>query len=157
MDNHEPEVKDLIFESYMAAIKNSLGAHTWRQYFATVDGQRQEVTRDGQLSSAYFVTSILRMFDLIKEVHLTVAKTERDLVDMGWVQIDEPRPGAVLVYEAQPFGDERHSHIGFCLDGQRAISHSTVERVPVEHNLGQGSDGRPRAITARYWQAKLEA
>ncbi len=140
-------------ESYLAMIQNAVGANTYRTlYLREGDGVR-DILEDGNLSCAYFVSSILMHFKLIESPHATVAGTVRDLEAHGWQKAGAPEPGDVLVWEAQEQGTSgRHTHIGFSLGGEQAVSNSTTERVPQQHHFTYGEkDGAPaRRITAIY-------
>lgn len=151
-----PIVEELIYDSYLAAIHGSIGANTWRKAYAKIDGIKTEITLDGILSCAYFVSSILRMFDLIGSVHMTVEKTEKDMQESGWVKINKPKPGAVIFWEKLMFKEGLHAHNGFYIGGGKAISNSEEVRTPIEHDWQDSSDGRARKIEAIYWHPKFD-
>ncbi len=52
-------------ESYLAMIKNSVGTNMFRNLYATSGGEVQDIVREGELSCAYFVSSILYIFKLV--------------------------------------------------------------------------------------------
>jgi hypothetical protein len=56
-------------------IKNSVGSKLFRNSFFLIDGKKQDVLRNGDLSCAIYVSSILRLMDLIPEIHTTVKGT----------------------------------------------------------------------------------
>jgi len=70
---NKQSVNPIIFDSYMAMIKNSVGTKMFRSFFAYVDGQRVDVMNDGDLSCAYYTSCILTIFNLLKHRHATVA------------------------------------------------------------------------------------
>lgn len=140
-------------ESYLAMIRNAIGANLFRNLYATVDGEKKDILKDGQLSCASFVSSILYLLYLIKTPHTTVAGLERDLVGSGWKKTDAPHPGDILVWEPSLQADEVNAHVGFFIGGDRAISNSWQTRTPTEHHVtfGTNADRSPaRAITTVY-------
>lgn len=150
----EVSVVPLIWETYLSVIKNSVGANLFRNFYALVNGEKRDILRNGELSCAFFVSSILRMFGLIKEVHCTVDGTVKDLKKSGWRKIKKPKNGSILVWEAIKFPDgEVHEHIGFYIGGGRAISNSASMIKPTVHHYTFGeSGGKPtRKITATFW------
>jgi hypothetical protein len=145
-------VTPLIQETYLAVLANSVGCNTFRTLYAEVAGVRQDITRDGELSCAFFVSSILKIFDWVKGVHGTVAGTVRDLEQSGWQVAPEPSPGTILVWEAQvDEAGETHAHIGFYLGDQRAVSNSSKERTPQQHHYTYHDSRKIVAIYA--WSA----
>ena len=151
-------IKLLTFASYLATIKNAAGAKIYRNSYALVDGRRRDLAQNGRLSCGLFVSSVLLHFRLIKEPHLTVNGTIKDLKNSGWKKTRRPKPGCVLVWEA----DEEslgHEHVGFYLGQNKAISNSSRTRTPVIHHWTYGiRNGRPkRRVLAIYWQLKFFA
>lgn len=145
-----PVVIPLVQETYLTAISHSVGVNMFRTLWAEVDGVKQDITRDGELSCAFFVSSVLKIFDCVKSVHGTVAGTVRDLEQSGWQVVAEPVPGAVLVWEPQV--DEKgevHAHIGFYLGDQQAVSNSSKERTPQRHHYTYNSSRKVVAIYVR--------
>lgn len=154
-----PPVQILILDSYLTVIKNSLGANLFRNLFALVDGDRQDILKNGELSCAFFASAILLQFGLIKEGHTVVAGLIKDLENSDWEKIPEPRPGAVLIWEPQEFDGGIHSHCGFYISADQAISNNTTTGVPARHHWTFGQkNGQPiRKITAIYWHLKLNS
>ncbi|MFZ2803851.1 MAG: hypothetical protein WA001_01375 [Patescibacteria group bacterium] len=143
-----PRIVPLLRESYLAAIKNSASSKTFKNFFATVDGKRQDILKDGKLSCAFFVSFVLFHFGLLKKPHTTVEGTVKDMENSGWEKTRMSRPGNVLVWEAENDDDsERHAHIGFDLGNGKAISNSSKKRMPVIHSR---TFGGKRKIVAMY-------
>lgn len=141
-------VQPLRLETYLQVIRNSVGSNLFRNCYALVNGEKRDITRDGDLSCAFFVSSLLTVFKLIKEVHATVEGTVKDLETSGWQQTTTPKPGDVIVWAKQT--DERgedHGHIGFCVSEKEAISNNSQTGTPALHPL----DYRP--IAACYTTA----
>lgn len=140
-------------------IKNSVGCNLFRNFYAKVGKKKVDITQDGVLSCAFFVSSILFLFKLIKKPHTTVNKTVKDLKQSGWKQIRKPKIGSILVWETLKFdGGDIHKHIGFYICNQKAISNSFKKRRPVIHHWTFGiKKGKPnREIEAIFWNDKLK-
>jgi len=149
----KPKIIPLFRENYLAMVEKSVGARMFRNLFAEVSGKKQDITENGILSCAYFVSSILVIFDLIKKIHATVGGTVKDMKKCGWKEIKRPRKGSVLVWEAKDFDGEHHQHIGFFIGDKQAVSNSYRKRVPVIHHWTFKGE---RKIEAIFWHQKLE-
>src|SRR3989338_10938142 len=84
----QPEVQ----KTYFAVVKNSVGAGLFKNFYAKVGGKSKDIMANGELSCAFFVSSICRMFDLTKKVHGTVDNTLKDLEKFGWSRVRKPQP-----------------------------------------------------------------
>ncbi len=143
------KVKLLLYKNYLTLIKNSLGARLWKNVYAQVDGVEKDILENGKLSCAFFVSSILVLCKLIKEVHVTVKGTIKDMENSGWYQIDEFKKGAVLVWEEL----RGHKHLGFYWGNKKAISNSPQKKTPILHHSTFGTINKKpkRKIIAIYW------
>lgn len=158
-----PKVKIILFDSYLQAVKNSIGSNLFRNLFAFVDGQRMDIYKDGGLSCPIFVSSLLYLYKLIFDVHATVDATIKDMEEFGWYKIQDARPGAVLLWEAKETEDSEddvyssHRHLGFYTRDKIAVSNSARTRNPIEHHWTYGEEnGSPeRKVEAIYWHDKL--
>ncbi len=137
--------------NYLAAIKNSVGSKQYRNIFAQVDGVREDLTDNGRLGCALFVSWILKHFDFIKEAHVTVDGTVKDLKEHGWKEVSTPKEGDVLVWEPTLDHDaaEPHQHIGFYLGDGRAVSNSSKLREIIEHDWQYEGTRRCSLILSR--------
>ncbi len=117
-----------------------------------MDGRKQDITKNGKDSCAYFVSTVLLRFDLVKEIHATVAGTIKDLEDFGWFKLKKPKKGAVLVWEKKKIGESESFHIGFYLGNKKAISNSSKKGFPVIHHY---TFGNKRKIIKILWNKKL--
>lgn len=144
-------------ENYLAAIRNSVGTRTFRNLYAKVRGKHVDIMRDGDLSCAFFVSSILIIFGLIRRVHATVSGTVADLEKSGWKKVRASRAGDVLVWETMK--DERgewHSHIGFSLGNGLAVSNGSAPGVPIRHSATFGTrDGKPKRRTVAIYRKTI--
>lgn len=151
-------MKIFLFDSYLSAIQNSVGARSFQALWAAVDGEKRDILRGGELSCASFVSGILLWFGLIKEKHATVAGTLRDMEKSGWKEISEPRVGCILHWEKALINGSWNEHIGFFLGQRTAVSNDYHTRVPIEHHWTYGEvNGKPaRKITRILWHTSLE-
>lgn len=149
------KIKQLKKESYLEFIKNSAGSKSWKNFYVMVNGKKEDVLKNGDLSCAFFATSVLMIFDLIKNVHFTVKGAISDLKKSGWKEIKRPKTGAILIWEKnEEFANE---HIGFYIDEKSAISNYFKKRMPFKHHITYGiKNGQPRRkIIKMFWHKKL--
>lgn len=151
------KVRPLFFDTYIEAIKNSVGTRTYQTFWAEVNGKKTDITDKGRKSCAVFVSNLLLTFGLIQKGHATVAGSIEDMLASGWRNISKPRIGCVLHWEKTRRNGEENEHIGFYIGDKKAISNSAVERVPVEHHWTYGEkNGAPKVrIIGMYWHPKL--
>ena len=126
----------LLLENLVAVARASVGSPLFRNLYARVGRRKVDILKNGDLSCAFFVSAILKIFSLVRGVHATVAGTVRDLKKSGWRKARKPKPGCVIVWRPRTFMDgEAHAHIGFSISRGRAISTSYKKRTPVMHDL----------------------
>lgn len=152
------KVRLILFDSYIATIKNSLGTKMFQTLFADIDGEETNILKNGRLSCAVFVSSVLLMFGLIKERHSVTPSTVRDMQNWGWYEINTPKLGCVVRWEGAKQVDTLTEHIGFYTGDYEAISTDWETGVPHKHHWTYGeNDGKPvRAIIGLYWHPKLD-
>ena len=137
-------MKKLHFETYLQAIKNSCGSSIFRNLYVEDDlGVVSDVLENGNLSCAMYVSSILAMFGKIDGRHGTVAGTILSLPKAGWkeVKLDNLQAGDILIWEKgtlpsssdDPYR-QGHSHIGFFIGEQLAVSNSSENGFPIIHS-----------------------
>jgi hypothetical protein len=137
----------IIFESaknYLALIHNSLGSQLFKNRYAQVAGESQDLVEDGNLSCAFYVSSLCLLQGLISSLHLTVDGTVSDLLNSGWHKLDQAQAqeGDILGWGPSATG---HKHIGFYLGGDQAISNSSSAKVISQHHwLFEGADEQTR-------------
>jgi hypothetical protein len=144
----------MIKDSYLALIQNSAGANFWRNLYFKINGRKQDILQDGELSCAFFASGVLLVLGLIKETHTTINGLLADMEIMGWQEIGKPKLGSVLVWE-EKLG---HRHLGFFMGGKAAISNRSSLHKPGRHHLtfGVKKDGSPkRKIIRILWHEKL--
>ncbi len=151
--NHISKVIPLIFDTYLAVIKNSVGTKLFRNLYSAVNDKKTDITQGGELSCAFYVSSILKMFNFIKKIHATVDSTIKDLKESGWREINQPKIGSVLVWEKIDFGKgDIHKHIGFFIGHHKAISNNYQLKYPIKHHWN--FNGK-RKIEIILWNPKI--
>ena len=141
--NHSQQPVRLYFKSYIQMINNSVGSHLFRNFYLHTDKEGDfDALNNGKVSCAFFVSSILVIFKKLAGIHGTVKITVKDLRDSGWVEVDNPELGDVLVWEATLCSDGLREHIGFCLGNGRAVSTSSKKKTPLEHDMYFGRSNR---------------
>lgn len=154
MTSLKPKIICLGLDSYLAFIKNSVGTKSFRNFYALVDGKKTDILKKGDLSCAFFVSSVLVIFKLIKEVHTTVDSTIKDLQNSGWQKIKRPKVGCVLVWESKADKNgSAHRHVGFYLGQGQAISNNSKLGSPSSHHPTFNGQ---RKIEAIFWPASLK-
>lgn len=151
-------MKLLLKDSYLKAIENSVGSKLFRNLYFDIDDKKTDILKNGVLSCAFFVSWILKNFNLIKEGHAMVNGTIKDLHKSGWKKIKRPKTGAVLVWEEKTFTDGPHKHIGFYIGKNKAVSNSLKTKYPIKHHwtFGSKSDKNYRRIIEIWWSKKLD-
>lgn len=157
MSDKTSKVERMILDSYIALIRNSVGSNMFRNFYAKIEGRKVDIMRDGGLSSALYVSSILTLFKFIEGVHGTIDSTEKDLLKSGWKLVNEPKVGGVLIYEALPYNRDgihkNQRHIAFYIGNNEAISNNADERTPQKHHFS--FRGR-RKIEKIYWNDRFD-
>lgn len=146
------------FDTYLATVKNSVGSKLFRNYFAFVNGKKNDIMDNGDLSCAFFVSALLKINNLLPDIHGTVNGTEIEMKKNNWKKIKNPKIGSVLVWQALKFKNGGHKHIGFYIGKNKAISNSSRGGYPRIHHWTFGTkNGEPkRRIEVIYWNKKLE-
>lgn len=160
-------MKLLFKRNYLTQIENSAKGenHLFRNFFVEKNGEIADSLEDGKNSCAVMVSHILYSFNSlleflgkehwIKFIHLTVASTEKDMLENGWYKIDDLRPGAVLIWEKKDGRNgEPHNHIGFYVGNDEAISNSSKGTgFPWKHHYTYNNT---RKIEKIYWHPDLD-
>lgn len=160
MSKTNPIINPLLRDTYLAVIKNSVGSKMWRHFYAEINGRKTDIMDGGDLSCAFFISSILMFNGLIKKTHVTVHLLLDGMKSYDWRKIKRPKIGSVLVWAAKhdQLGQDR-KHIGFYIGNGKAISNSSRKRMPVIHHWTFGiKNGQPiRTVTDILWHKKLDS
>ena len=160
-------IKLLFKKNYLAQIENSIKGenHLFRNFFVEKNGEIKDSLEDGKNSCAVMVSQILYSFNSlleslgkkhwIKFIHLTVASTEKDMIENGWYEINDLKLGGVLIWEKKDGRDgEPHNHIGFFIGGEEAISNdSKGSGFPHKHHITYNNT---RKIEKILWHPELD-
>jgi len=144
--------KFLLKKTYLQMIENSVGTKMFRSVFV-MDGQEKDVTENGELSCAVFVSSLLKFFDLISLPHATIESTIKDMIENGWKEVEKSQKGDVLLWEKMKIGGSINEHIGFYIGNEKAISNSLKKRTPIVHHY---TYNQKRKIIKIYAQEKIK-
>jgi len=130
-------------ETYLKMIENSIGTKLFNSIIVKFKnpGETKDVCKNGQLSCASFVSSILFLNNYIHSPHATVESTVKDIVKFGWEKISKKnlRPGDVIVWEKINFGNgQANQHIGFVLNKNQAVSTDSKKRKTIKHHITYG-------------------
>jgi len=153
MARKQKKPEHLTYDTYLHAIKSSVGTEMFRHYFIRADGKKIDALRDGDLACAFYVSSLLRIFNLICDTHTFVVKTEADMLKSGWFHVKRPKIGSVIVWGPKQFkkSGETHRHIGFYIGHGVAISNNSKTGKPSKHKY----DFRP--IESSYWHSSFHS
>jgi len=130
-------MEQLLQKSYISMIKNSIWTRMFRNNFFELSWKKIDVLKNWSDSCAYFVSSILKIFDLIENIHATVGGTIKDIIkywreEYKWKEI---QIWAILVWEEKNW----HKHIWFYIWNNKAISNSSSKKEIVKHNWNYNS------------------
>jgi hypothetical protein len=104
----------------------------FKNFWAEIDGEKKDIMENGNVSCAFYVSSLLVIFGLIEKIHGTVEGTKEDLEKSGWKKIDQPEEGCVIIWKSSE--NIGHKHIGFYIGNNQAVSNSSKIGQPVIHN-----------------------
>ena len=154
------KVIPILFDTYIAVIKNSVGSKIFRNSYAKVNGKKIDILKNGELSCAFFVSSVLALFPLFELIkcppHSTVDGTLKDLQQSGWQKIKKPKIGSIIVWGKN---HNSHKHIGFYIGNNKAISTNSFRKgQPVIHHWTYGiKRNKPgRKVEAIFYNKKLK-
>lgn len=131
--------------NYLAMINGSVGTRMFQHlYVKNQAGETEDVMSAGELSCAYYVSSLLCLFGMIDRPHATVATTVQRMIESGsWERVAVSEPGDVVQW---PENDDGHSHIGFVASDTECISNSWRLGYPIEHGFTMEDGRRPVAF-----------
>lgn len=120
-------------DKYISYVKKCIGSDEFKHYFIVKGNKQIDILENGKLSCAKFVSEVLYKFKLIKNIHVNVLSTIRELKNCNWrkININNLEKGDVLVWEKNK---QKHYHIGFYIGDKLAISNSLRFRCPCVHH-----------------------
>jgi len=137
----------LSYQNYLQIIKASQNSKMFQRLYVLENNKKKDILKNGELSCAYYVSSILKIFDLISQPHATIKSAIRDMRQNGWQPTKKLKPGSVLIWQEKKFVDGTiHQHLGFYLGNNKAISNSTEKGLPIIHHFtyGRTKTGQPK-------------
>lgn len=165
---------NLLFKkNYLTQIKNSAKGenHLFRNFYVEKNGEITDSLEDGKNSCAVMVSYILYSFNSLLEfsgkkhwlkfIHMTVVSTEKDMLESGWLEIKELKPGAVVIWEEKTgrWDGLLHRHIGFYIGNDIAVSNdSKGTGFPFRHPIECPStvDLSIRKVKKILWHPELD-
>jgi len=122
-------------ETFLGMIEHSVGSKMFQSSYFSEEGKLTDFCCRGRLSCAFYVSSILKIFDLVKTLHTTVEGLEKDLIRFGWeIKNSIVLPGDIIVWAgAQESGF--HRHIGFYVDGFGYVSNNSKTGRIIRHDF----------------------
>lgn len=147
----DSNLKPLVLKNLLHVVNAAVGIELFKHlYVADIKaGKEFDAMQNGNLSCAFFVSTILTMLKLIDRPHATVDTTLKTMEQAGWRKANTPVVGAVVYWPPSA----KNEHIGFYLGDDTCVSNSSAKGVPVKHSLTM-ADGR--TPTAFYVHDSLE-
>lgn len=144
-------------KNFLLHFQNSIGSQLFRNYFV----EDKDVLENGDLSCAYYVSSILVLHGLIDRPHFTVPGTLYSMEKAGWTQINHLKKGCIVVWGSVHQNGADHKHLGVYIGDQQAISNRSSLGMPGEHPLhysGLDKDGNKKKapVLAYYWHSAFD-
>ena len=126
--------------SYLDDVRNAGKERStkYRHYFVAGSEGIIDVTDNGDLSCAWFVSSVLEKHGLLSRARTTVTSTLQEIEERAeWEKIEEHNsfPGAVILWPRSASG---HYHLGFYLGQSETgqgeyVSNSFMAKAPIIH------------------------
>ena len=135
----------LIKKTFLKLIRNSVGTRMFRNFYLEQYDEIFDATKNGELSCAFYVSSLLAIFHFINNVHGTIENTRKDLEASGWTEVNQPAVGSVIIWEPAK-GQDLNEHIGFYIGRGKAISNNSTKKKIVEHDLTYENTRKIKAI-----------
>ncbi len=146
----DPNIEILRFETFLKAIENSVGTTTFNSLMVKHkdSGTISDILNNGEFSCAFFVSSLLTMFQILDKPNATVKSLEERIQNSAeWEEVDivDTMPGDVVFYAKVKYEDDSsHAHVGFVINTSEAVSTSFADRCVKRHQL------KNRPITSIY-------
>jgi hypothetical protein len=145
------KLKISLLKSYLVFAKASVNSKMFQKLYFRKDGKDIDILKDGDLSCAFFASSVLKIFNLIKNTHTTVNGTVKDLEACGWKTVKKPIEGSIIVWNGKTSKDGTiHKHIGIYIGQNKAISNSSEKKSPQIKNFNY------RQIEKILWNKKIK-
>jgi len=141
ISNLRDQIKNLVIVA-----ENSCGSNFFRNYYV----QGRDILADGDLSCAWYVSTVLVAVRLIDGVSFKVngllhRLDESDQWKKYLLQECSLESGDIIVWDPIEFRTNWHYHVGFYLDDDIAVSNRSISGQPGKHSIrytGLGVDGQ---------------
>jgi len=145
------KLKILIFDNYLNVVKKSPGTKMFQNLFFEIGGKKVDITKNGELSCTYFMSSILmilHLLDIKKAPHAKVDGLIKNIKKFGWrkISVSNLNPGDIIIWEKTK---TRHKHSGFYIGSDKAISNSTSKKHPIKHHYTY--NGKRKIVSCWRW------
>jgi len=143
-------------ETYLKAIENSVGSRLFNSVFVKFkdSGKTADILNDGMYSCAFFVSSLLYLFQAIDKPHATVANVMKFLeTNEKWHKVDggNNEAGDVIFWEKIVFDDgSENAHIGFAVSKDEAVSTDYKQKLIARHPIIREQTKRGIEAVYRY-------
>lgn len=114
--------------------KNFVGTKGFRNFYQN----DKDILNNGDVSCAFFVSTVLAMCKLVDRVYFTVDNLSKYLEESTlfetflFPKVEEISAGDVIIWDTSEGG---HKHIGFCVAQGVAVSNRSSLGAPGEHEL----------------------
>lgn len=138
----DSNLRPLVLKNLLHLVNAAVDTELFRHLYVTdIKADKDfDAMQNGNLSCAFFVSTILTMLKLIDRPHATVDTTLKTMQQAGWHKVEKPAVGAVVYWPPS----NQNEHIGFYVGDGTCISNSSAKGTPVKHGLTM-SDGRTPA------------
>ena len=150
------KVRFLLFETYVEAIRKSIGSSLFQTTWGEINGKKKDLTNKGQFSCATHISSILMWFaeqGLLKTRHVKVSGLIKDMEGCGWHKIKKPRVGAVIHWENFYRNGSANEHLGFYIGNGKTVTNDSDVGTPQIRPLALNGK---RKILGIYWHPELK-
>jgi hypothetical protein len=138
METNTP--KSIAVKNLLQLAENSCGSNLFKNFFVN----EKDILANGDLSCAWFVSTVLVMIRLLDGVSFTVngliarLKGSQDWVEEKFqneIQIEDLQPGDIILWNPIPFKKGSHYHVGIYLGDEVAVSNRSLSGQPGKHGV----------------------
>ncbi len=112
-----------------ALIKNSLGIKLFRNAYFKKNKKVEDICKNGKLSCAFYVSTLLKIVNLVENIHYTVKGTLKDMERSGWRESKILIAPCVVVWSKL----NNHYHLGFYVGDNKFVSNNSSKGIIKVH------------------------